>query len=481
MKITPKIKKIVFIGPNPDYAKGTNEATIYPPLGVAYLSAVLEKYNIECKIIDAAVFNLTDEEVASQIKEFKPDVIGITTNIITAKASIRTGKFLREKFPSMTIMYGGPYATSAPELLLKRTKGDIVCRGEGELTIVDLACNLENPEHIKGISYRKGNAVLHNHDRELIDDLDTIPFPAYHLLPDFKFYRSRSRKTPIGFLMSSRGCPYQCIYCNSNIYGKKFRARSPANVLTEIELLAGRYGVKQIEILDDNFTLDIKRAEKIFDGVLKRKIKVLFNFQNGIRADRLTPQLVKKMKKAGVYKATIGVESGDPRILRIIKKSLDLGKVLKASKMLRKEGILVFCSFMIGLPGENAKSMQKTIDFAIKANPHVANFMVVVPLPQTELYDIIEKEGKFTKKIDFGSDTGFYTDNFYFELGEVNQKLVHEYTAKAYREFYFRPSKIFDTLLTIKSPKELVWTLRSTLPLFRVIWAKMTGRSFAAG
>lgn len=470
---TRKIKKVVFIGAYPYYAKGVNEATLYPPLGVAYLAAVLEKNNIECEIIDAAVSEKSNADVVKDVKKFKPEVIGITTNIITAKAAMELGSLLRHKFPHQLIIYGGPYASAYPKMILKKTKGDVVVRGEGEITIIKLLQSLKNLKDVKGISYRIGNKVFHNADRELIEDLDTLPFPAYHLLPDFKRYRSRSRKTPIGFLISSRGCPYHCIYCNANIFGKKFRPRSPANVLTEIELLVGRYGVKQIEILDDNFTFDIARAEKIFDEVLKRKIKVLFNFQNGIRADRLTPKLVKKMKQAGVYKATIGVESGDPRIQKIIKKSLDLKKVIKASKMLRKEGILVFCSFMIGLPGETPESLDRSIDFAIKLNPQIANFMVVVPLPQTELYEMIKKEGRFTKTVDFGSETGFYIDNFYYEIGEVNQKLVSDYVAKAYQQFYFRPAKIIDSLLAIRTYREFKWTMGASIPLLQVIWRKI--------
>lgn len=470
MSISTKIKKIVFISAYPYYAKGVNEATLYPPLGVAYISSVLVKQDIECRIIDAAVFERSNEEVAKEIKEFNPDIIGITTNIITAKAAMELGQLLRKKFPNKLIIYGGPYATSYPEIILKKAGGDIVVRGEGEITTTELLQNLGNLNGVKGISYRVGNRIFHNQNRELIEDLDILPFPAFHLLPDFKYYRSRSRKTPIGFLMSSCGCPYQCIYCNSNIFGKKFRPRSWSNVLTEIKLLVGRYGVKQIEVLDDNFTLDMVRAEKIFDEVLRRKIKVLFNFQNGIRADRLNTRLAKKMKKAGVYKTNIGVESGDPRIQKIIKKSLDLKKVIYASKILRKEGVLVFCSFMIGLPGETAESLQRTIDFAIRVNPHVANFMVVVPLPQTELFEMIEREGKFTQTIDFGSGTGFYTDNFYYEIGAVNQKLVREYVSRAYRQFYFRPAKILDSLLAIRTYKEFKWTMGTTTPLLKVIW-----------
>lgn len=463
------IKKVIFINPYPYYAHGINEATIYPPLGITYLAAVLEKHNVECKIIDAAVLRLDITQVYQQVKAFKPDLIGITTNIVTARAAMELGKYLRRKLPKAFIIFGGPYATAESETVLHRTKADLVVYGEGELTILDLLQNFRNLPAIKGICYRRGAKIFHNGQRELIMDLDSVPFPAYHLLPDFSHYKSRSRKVPLGFLISSRGCPYNCIYCNKNIFGKRFRMRSPANVLTEIELLVGRYKVKQIDILDDNFTLYLPRAEKIFDEILKRKIKVLFNFQNGIRADRLTPQLVKKMKQAGVYKVGIGVESGDREIQKIIKKSLKLSRVVRATKMLRKAGIVVVCFFMIGLPGETGNSLQKTIDFAIRVDPHIANFSVVVPLPQTELYEMIEKEGKFLKPVNLGSSTGFYSDQFSYEIGEVNQKLVRTYVSKAYKKFYLRPRKIIDILFSIRSLEELRWIHDTTRPLVKFL------------
>lgn len=464
-----KINKVIFINPHPYYASGTNEATIYPPIGIAYLAAVLEKHDIECKIIDAAVFRMTTKNVIREIKLFKPDIIGITTNIVTARSAIELGIKVRKKFPNALIIYGGPFATAEDSIMLKKTKCDLVVRGEGEQTMLDLVKNPNNINTVKGITYRKGNRILRNPERELIDDLDSIPFPAYHLLPDFRLYRSRSRKTPIGFLVSSRGCPYGCIFCNKNIFGKRFRMRSPANVLTEIELLVGRYKVKQIDVLDDNFTLHIARAEKIFDEIIKRNIHVLINFQNGIRADRLTPKLVKKMKRAGVYKTGIGIESGDLEIQKIIKKSLSLVQVKKAIKLLRKEGILVIGFFMIGIPGETEDTIQKTIDFAIEANPNIANFSVVVPLPQTELFEMVRNNGKFLTPGKIGTTQGFYSDNFSFQYGTLNSSVISKYTAQAYRQFYARPSKILDVIVNTKSFSELQWLIDTAKPLIRYL------------
>lgn len=245
--------------------------------------------------------------------------------------------------------------------------------------------------------------------------------------------------------------------------------RSASNVMTEIELLVGRYNVKQIDILDDNFTLYVARAERIFNEVIKRKIRVLFNFQNGIRADCLTPKLVKIMKRAGVYKAGIGIESGDPGIQKIIKKSLSLARVKRAVKMLRHEGILVVGFFMIGIPGENRDTIEKTIRFAIDVNPHIANFSVVVPLPQTELFDMVKQGGKFLTPLHQGANTGYYSGDFSFEYGDLNPEFIRTYAAYAYRKFYFRPSKMFDIITSIKSPGELRWMVDTAKPLLRFL------------
>lgn len=463
------IKKIAFINPYPYYAKGVNEATLYPPLGLAYLSSVLEKYNIECQIIEGAAYRLTPADVYRQIRAFKPDAIGITSNIITARAAIELGIGVKKRFPHQLLLFGGPYATAEDEHVLKKTHADAVVRGEGEATIVDFIKNIRDISSVKGITYRKGTSIMRTPPRELIEDLDSIPFPAYHLLPDFRYYRSRSRREPIGFLLSSRGCPYGCIYCNKNIFGRRFRMRSAANVLTEIELLVGRYKVKQIDILDDNFTLYVARAERIFNEIIKRNIRVLFNFQNGIRADRLTPRLVKIMKKAGVYKTGIGIESGDPRIQKIIKKSLSLAKVKRAVSLLRHEGIIVVGFFMIGIPGEDRTTIEKTIRFAIEVNPHIANFSVVVPLPQTELFDMVQKGGKFLMPVHEGSNTGYYSGDFSFEYGDLNPEFIRKYASYAYRKFYFRPQKILDILTSIKSPGELRWMVDTAKPLLRFL------------
>lgn len=466
------IKKIFFINPYPHYAKGINEATIYPPLGLAYIAALLEKNNYQCKIIDANILQMPNNDVLKLIEEENPDVVCISINISTVKAGISLAKDVKTKFNKRVIM-GGVQASSVPERTLRQSLCDAVVIGESEETVLDLVKNNCNPDGINGLAYLKDGTLVYTEKRELIKNLDDLPWPSYHLLPPLKMYKSRSRKSPVAPIFTSRGCPYQCIFCSSSskksIFGPTFRTRSPENVVAEIEYLSKELGVKQIDVLDDNFTLDMERTNKICDLLIEKNSRVLINLQNGVRADRLNRELVFKLKKAGVYKLGIGVESGDTQIIKNIKKSLDLNQVKKTIQWCREAGIIVYGFFMFGHPGEDEEKMQKTIDFAIEVNPHIANFGGALPLPGTELYDIISAEGKFTNPVIDGVEGGYQGGVYSFELGKVNQNLINKYLKKAFREFYFRPSKIFDVMRISLSPGEFKWSVQAGFLIFKNI------------
>ena len=467
--------KVILINPFAHTAKGTNEATVYPPLGIAYIAALLEKNGHNCKIVDANILHIPPDDVFSLIKEEDPDMVCISINITTALVGTALAKRVKEELNKKVIL-GGVQASSVPERTLKKTKADAIIIGESEMTVLEFVQKDGDPKGVSGLAYLdKDNKVVFTKKRALIENLDDLPWPAYHLLPPLKIYKSRSRKSPVAPLFTTRGCPYQCIFCSSSskksVFGPRFRVRSPENVVGEIEHLAKEFGVKQIDILDDNFTLDIERAEKICDLLIAKKNKVLINLQGGVRADRLTRNLIFKLKKAGVYKAGIGVESGDQEILNKAKKSLDLNNVRNAIKWFREAGILVYGFFIFGLPGENAQTMQKTIDFAIEVNPHIANFNGCLPLPGTELYDIVKREGKFTKQVIDGIETGYQGGEYSYEIGEVNQELINTYLKKAFREFYFKPSKILEmTWISMQSLGEFKWTLEAIFPVIKNIF-----------
>ena len=458
------INKVLLVNPYPYYAKGINEATIYPPLGLAYIAGTLERNGFNCKIVDANILKMSNEKVIEVAEKFDPDVVCISINVSTALAGNSLAKEIKEKMGKKVIM-GGVQASTVTKRTLENSLADAVVIGESEQTVLELLQKNCNPEGIPGLAYLNNGEVVYTDKRPLIKNLDDLPWPAYHLLPPLKLYKSRSRKSPVAPIFTTRGCPYQCIFCSSSskksIFGPFFRTRSPENVVAEIEYLAKNFDVKQIDFLDDNFTLNMKRAEKICDLLIERKNKVLLNLQNGVRADRLTRDLVFKLKKAGVFKAGIGIESGDEEILKRAKKGLDLEAVKSAIKWFREAGIIVYGFFIFGLPGENAEKMQKTIDFAIEANPHVANFNGTLPLPGTELYDIIQKEGKFLKPVIDGVETGYQGGAYSFQIGEVNQELINKYLKKAFRQFYFRPSKMLEMIKISFSPGEIKWTLQA--------------------
>lgn len=468
------ISRTVFVNPFPYYAAGINEATVYPPLGLAYFAAWLRKKGVESRVIDANILEKTNDVVFGEIAEFDPQLIGISSNIVTAQAGEELAKMIKEKYPNKLVVFGGPYASNVVEKLLTRSGADCIIRGEGELTLLELVEKGGAFETIRGVSYLKDGKLIQNPEAAKIQNLDDLPFPAYDLLPPLNLYRSRSRYTPMAPMMMTRGCPFGCIFCSSahtanSVFGNAIRKRSPENIVSEIRMLSEQFGVRQIDFLDDNFSHDMIYAEKVMDAIIDAQLPVVFNFQNGLRADRLNEKLISKMKKAGVIKVGIGIESGDQHIVDLAKKSLVLERVRDSIKLLRKHGIIVIGFFMLGLPGETKESMEKTIQFAKETNPHMANFSVVLPLPGTELFRMVEEANAFVKNVEDGAHTGFYSQMFYYKWGDITPELVFQYQKKAYNEFYFRPLKIMDLLSTIQSWNELKWTLSSAKNISQAI------------
>ena len=467
--IDMKVKKVALVNPFPYYAK-EYVASILPPVGLAYLAAVLRERDIECIIIDAQILRMRNDDVIKRLSNFDPDMIGLTSNIVSARACIELSKTIKEQL-NKPVVIGGPYASIMVGKTLTSSGAFCIIRGEGEDTVVDLINNLDSLSKVRGISYVSKGKVKHNPDRELIKNLDSLPFPAYDLLPNLKLYRSRSRRSPSAPILTSRGCPYGCIYCSKTVFGRIFRFRSAENVIKEIEMLVNDFGVKQIDILDDNFTLIRENAERVFDMIIEKKIKIAINLQSGIRVETLTQDFVKKMKRAGVFKTGIGIESGEDRILKIIKKSSDLKKINQAIRWFRSEGIIVYGFFMIGLPYETKADVKKTIKFAKMVNPHIANFTITTAFPDTELYEMLQKNGiTVTPLTEYGSERGFFSAKTYYSLNSLSREEIIEYDRKAFKSFYFRPTKVLDMLLSIKSLNELKWTIRAVFEIFKLIF-----------
>ena len=454
--------KIVLINPCPGVAHGINEATLTPPLGLAYLAAVLEKNGHTVRIIDAHILGSTADKITAYF-DGRPDLIGISANIVTYRGAIACATQCKKVYRDTPIVFGGPYPSSLASKILKdNTAVDAVVMGEGEYTVAEIADSLDKKnvfEGIRGVMYRFQGDYISNKSRPLIDNLDEIPFPAYHLLPDLATYRTRSRARPVGYIFSSRGCPFQCSFCNKNIFGARWRPHSVDRVVNDITRLVEEYGVRQIDILDDNFTFDKARTHDILDRLVERHYQLSINLQNGVRIDRMDEELLRKMKQAGVFKIGFGIETANVGIQREIKKRVDLDKARNLVSTARSLGIVTIGFFIMGLPGDNAKSMKETIDYIIRLDPHMVNTTVCVPFPGTELFETVKREGVFLEDVEHGIDTGFFGDRVFFTVGSMKREEILSYFRKAYRRFYMRPSKVLDVARTIKSFEELKWLL----------------------
>lgn len=380
-----------------------------PPLGLAYLKAVLIKNGIEAKIVDETVGMLVEPEAIGT------EWVGLTVFTPTAKNAYTLADRLRKA--GKKVMLGGPHVSILPKEALKHA--DKVIVGEGEKSVLEVFTS-------------KKKIIFNPH----IQDIDSLPFPDWHGLPLEK-YKAPTRKHPYLKVMSSRGCVWGCIYCFKGIFGCDYRMRSAKNVVDEIEHLQKEYGVKEISFTDDNLTHDRQRAIDICREILQRRIKIDWACPNGVRVDKVDLALLKLMKKAGCYQIGFGIESGNQDVLDKIGKGIKLEQVRKAAEAAKQAGIETIGFFMIGLPFDTEETMQQTIDFAKSLPLSLVQFTVTVPYPGTPLFKLVEKKGKFL--ISDWSEFGSYSGKAYYEMGALNKELVERMYKKAYKEVYFRP------------------------------------------
>jgi len=451
-------RKVLLIQPNYNIKNDAKVWTVNPPLGPCYLAAVLEKNKIPVEIIDAYVNNYSIEQTVDLIKIKKPKYVGFS--ILTPAANWCSE--VAKKLPKTIIkIAGGPHPSGIPIDSLK-SGFDIAVIGEGEDTLLEIAQG-KNLKDIKGIFFKKNTKIIENPPRPPLNP-DMIPLPARHLIlkggTNKPYLSAGTRYFPWSPLLTSRGCPYNCSFCNKNIFSYKFRPRSPENIIKEIDFLVNKYKVKEINIYDDCFNFDLKRAEKIMDLIIKKDYKLSLRFSNGIRADKITKRLLLKMRRAGTDYIAYGIESGDPKILKLIPKGETIKQIKKAVILTNKVGIPVTGFFMFGLIGDTKKSMQKTIDLIRNLPFNNVILNIATPYPGTRMWDIIKSQNGKTllndwKDFHHGSGKMLYT----FPNMATPSK-VEEMYRKAYREFYFRPKYIFSQIPSLFSINRIPVILR---------------------
>lgn len=259
--------------------------------------------------------------------------------------------------------------------------------------------------------------------------------------------------TPAANIITSRGCPFDCVFCFKGVYGKKYRFRSKESVTEEWRWLIEKLGVKEIAVQDDLFNIRIDRAKDICREIIKEKLVLPWTTPNGIRADAFDDELAELMVRSGCYRIAFGIESGNQKILDSIGKKIKLEKIEQAIKTAKKAGLKTLGFFVMGSPGETSLTMQDSIDFAVKTDPDYAQFSVATPFPGTRLFDIINKAGEINTK-DWSSYSQFDRKE-YFTYGYIDRKIVEKYVKKAYRRFYLRPKKLLRLIFNTLRPAKL--------------------------
>lgn len=365
-----------------------------PHLGLGYVAAALEARGDEVRVYDAGIDGGAAEKVRSAIEKFAPDVIGITAQTPYFTKALKVSGLAKSVSPECTVVLGGPHPSILTEETMGESSVDIIVKGEGDRTVVELMDHIERgeePAGVAGISYRKNGEIFHNDYRPFVEDLDLLPHPAWHLFKMEK-YVARMNGRKVAPVLSSRGCPFGCIFCyRGPAAGKRFRARNPGSIVDEIEKLMDRYGVGNILFVDDIFTLRQDRAEKVCDLLIEKDLGVTWRCQT--RVDCLNPVLLKKMKQAGCIDISMGIESGSDDMLKAVRKGFTKEKVRQAFKMIKEAGIPTSASFIIGLPEDTTATVRETIEFAKELSPDNAIFYAAMPYPGTELARMVEEKG----------------------------------------------------------------------------------------
>ncbi len=388
------------------------------PLGLAYIAASLEKNGFQVEAVDCIIldqnknieregmihFGLDWPELSEKIKQSNPDVVGISCSFSSQSSSAyKVAELVKNFNPKIMVFMGGAHPSSVPEEVLANPHIDFVVLGEGEETMVKALQNLNDPEKlksVKGLGFKINGKQYFNSEREYIEKMDEISLPARHLFPMELYLNSEMShgadlmRKPLSFMITSRGCPYNCVYCSVHtVWGRTYRPRSAKNVVDEIEMLVKKYGVKEIHFEDDNLTLKRDRTIEICKEIINRKLDIKWTTPNGVAIWTLDKEVLTWMKKAGCYKLCFGIESGDPETQKFIRKSVPLDKCKEIVREANKLGIWTHGFFIIGFPFEDQRSIDNTLKYAIDSDLDFASFFLATPYPKTDLYTIMNEEG----------------------------------------------------------------------------------------
>ncbi|OQX79594.1 MAG: hypothetical protein B6D56_06795 [Candidatus Omnitrophica bacterium 4484_70.1] len=431
-----------------------------PPLGLLYLASTIKKFtNYEIEILDTQPLKLTYSQLESLLKDKFYDIVGISTMTFTLIDVYKTTRLIKKIMPRTKIILGGVHIHLFPEETINLDGVDFALMGEAEFSFLEFLKNFPKPSEyykVPGLIYKDKNDKVVKNNFLLPYNLDEIPFPERRLL-NIKHYSSLLTQGGLSTtIISSRGCPFQCAFCDRPLspITSRFRFRSAKNVVDEIgECL--ELGIKDFLFYDDTFTVNRKRVLEICEEIIKRKIEIRWDIRT--RVDTVDEEMLKLLRKAGCTAIHYGVEAGNDKILKVIKKGFTIKKVREVFKLTKKVGIQTLAYFMIGLPQEDLDDIQDTFDLVKELKPDYAHFTIFSPYPGTELYylglekGVIKKDlwREFAKNPEEGFKVPVWEENF-------TREQLYEIIVKFYKSFYLRPHYILSRLRKTKSKEELI-------------------------
>ncbi|MBW1863322.1 MAG: radical SAM protein [Deltaproteobacteria bacterium] len=436
------------------------------PIFLAYSAAQLKASGHEVRYIDSVIQDLDMAQTLTEAKKCHPEALFMETTTPSIEADYLSLGQLKDE-TGAKIIVGGPHATYFHETVLEECPAiDVVIRHEFDSKIAGVVTNLDNLEKVQGITYRDGDRIIDNGNGELCNDLDSVPFPDRDIIPWQWYLEAWYSRRPFMNMMTSRGCPYYCTFClwPQAMYGHKQRFRRMDNVMSEIKILVNRYGVKELNIDDGTFTTKRDRVIEFCKRLRITNYNIIWTC-NG-RADNLDDEMLSEMKKSGCKMIRLGVESGSQDVLDRIRKGLTLKQIEDGFRLVKRHGIQALGGFMFGFPYDSRATVEQTIQFAKKLSPDQVQFSINMCYPGTSLYDYAKENDLLLIKSfkEFDMTHGPVVRTMDMKRAELENIL-----SRAYREFYFRPSYMLQTLFNMGDINEIKRVLRSLKSLIKTI------------
>ncbi|MFO8057365.1 MAG: radical SAM protein [bacterium] len=448
--------KVLFIRPN-----SVLRATTFP-LGIGYVAEAARRAGHEVSLLDARLHRLCADDVLGRARALKPDVAGISAIHFEKKGAADLARALRDNLDAELVV-GGPLVSTSGREFVEKGLASAAVYGEGESAFNAYLEALESGRDfstVPALIYKKNGDVRENPPAGYITDLDDS-LPAWDLINPPDYFRRWGRST-LNMLrrsarsvsvFTSRGCPFGCIYCH-NTFGRKFRARSPDAVLDEVKRLRRDYDIRELEIVDDAFNVDLDRAKQIAERLAREVPGLYISFSNGLRADRMDRELIDLLRRAGTYRINYAVETASPRLQKLIKKNLDLDKSREAISYTASRGIFCLGYFMLGFPTETEEEMEMTVEYGLSSKLHAAGIFYVTPFPGTEL----ARSYPVPADVKPALDNVDYT-RMELNLSEVPHERLQQISRKFYRDFHFSPGRMMRTFRVVPKNLRTLWSV----------------------